>query len=521
VSKRARPGSTGRDRAHAVRKPASEAGVALSVVVAALEQGGVLVSRPAGAPERIAAIAEDSRRVVPGGMFVAVRGTLADGHHYIAAARKAGAAVVMAEDAARAAGGPAILVRDGRRAAALAAAAFHGHPARGMRTVAVTGTNGKTTTVAMLRHLLDSPGPGSRAASIGTLGVLVGSSGDAVDGGAGLTTPGPVELQRVLSLLAGRGVRTVAMEVSSHALAQERVAGIAFDAAVFTNLTRDHLDYHGTMEAYLAAKGALVGQLAADGVAVVNADDVAWRSLPKAPRRLTFGTSAGADVRATDVRYQPDGSRFRLVTVSGTADVALPLVGDFNVVNALGAAAAAIALGEPVGTVAARLSSMPQVPGRLDRVGEHPAVLRDYAHTPDALERALTALRPFVPGRLIVVFGAGGDRDPGKRPLMGAVAAKHADVIVLTSDNPRTEDPEKIIDAIAAALPAGGYERIEDRRAAIARGIALADPVRDLVLLAGKGHEDYQVRGTEKLHFDEREIVGELLATRRAGSVRR
>jgi UDP-N-acetylmuramoyl-L-alanyl-D-glutamate--2,6-diaminopimelate ligase len=324
-------------------------------------------------------------------------------------------------------------------------------------------------------------------------------------------------LQRILRVLADRGAGTVAMEVSSHALAQARVAGIAFDAAVFTNLTRDHLDYHGSMDTYLEAKGALVALLASNGVAVVNADDPAWRALPAAPRRVTFGSAPDADVRADAVQYEPRGSRFQLVTPNGAAAVALPLIGDFNVANALGAAAAAVALGVPLATVAERLSSMPQVPGRLDRVGEHPAVLRDYAHTPDALERALKALRPFVPGRLIVVFGAGGDRDPGKRPLMGAVAAAHADIIVLTSDNPRTENPETIMDDIAVALPPGGYERIEDRRAAIARAIEIADPERDLVLLAGKGHEEYQVRGTEKLHFDEREIVGELLAARQAG----
>ena len=281
------------------------------------------------------------------------------------------------------------------------------------------------------------------------------------------------------------GVQTCALPISSHALALRRVDGIRFAAGIFTNLTRDHLDYHGTMDAYFAAKARLVGLLAADGASVVNADDSAWAALPAAPRRVTFG-HANADVRAEQVSFEPRGSRFRLVTPDGTAEVALPLIGDFNVANALGAAAAAVALGTPFATIVSRLGSMPQVPGRLDRIGERPAVLRDYAHTPDALERALTALRPFVPGRLIVVFGAGGDRDPGKRPLMGAIAAKHADAIVLTSDNPRTEDPERIMDDIAVALPVGRYERIEDRRAAIARAIAMADPERDLEI--GRAH---------------------------------
>lgn len=487
--------------------------VRLAVIADALRDAGLYFGAQGALPDAVTHVTDDSRAVVPGGLFIAVRGSAADGHDYIAKARAAGAALVMAEDGARA-DAPALLVKDGRRAAAVAAAAFHGFPAHGMRIVGVTGTNGKTTTVGMLRCLLDAPT--GRAASIGTLGVLVGRGGDPIDGGAGLTTPGPVELQRVLRLLADLGVRTVAMEVSSHSLEQRRVEGIAFAAGVFTNLTRDHLDYHGTMEAYYAAKARLVSLLAADGTAVVNADDAAWAALPAAPRRVTFG-HVHADVRAEAVTFEPRGSRFRLVTPSGAVDVALPLIGDFNVANALGAAAAAFALGTPLATIASRMGSMPQVPGRLDRIGERPAVLRDYAHTPDALERALTALRPFVPGRLIVVFGAGGDRDPGKRPLMGAVAARHADRIVLTSDNPRTEDPERIMDDIAVALPKNGYERIEDRRAAIARAIAMADPDCDLVLLAGKGHEDYQVRGTEKLYFDEREIVGELMAARAEG----
>jgi UDP-N-acetylmuramoyl-L-alanyl-D-glutamate--2,6-diaminopimelate ligase len=490
-------------------------GTPVAVVVKALQDAAILAHIAGDVPERITGITDDSRAVVPGGAFIAVRGTAADGHEYIAKARAAGAALVIAEDAARAEGGPAIVVLDGRRAAAIAAAAFYGMPARSLRLVAVTGTNGKTTTVGMIRHLLDSDTHGQRAASIGTLGVLVGSAGEPVDGGAGLTTPGPVELQRVLRTLVDRGVGSVAIEVSSHSLAQHRVEGVEFAAAVFTNLTRDHLDYHQTMEAYAEAKLSLVRHLAPQGVAVVNFDEGAWLPLQKGTHSLlTFGSTKGAEIGAVEITYSPSGSRFILISRGLKADVKLPLIGDFNVVNALGAAAAALALGMSHREVAARLGSMPQVPGRLERVGERPAVLRDYAHTPDALARALTALRPFVHGRLIAVFGAGGDRDPGKRPLMGAVAAKHADVVIVTSDNPRTEDPEKIIDAIVGGLGQKPYERIEDRRAAIARAIAIADPADDLVLLAGKGHEDYQVRGTEKLHFDEREIVGEIMAAR-------
>lgn len=518
--------------------PAHDAGADVGAIVRALEGAGLLASAPVDGPARVTSISDDSRSVRPGALFIAVHGTTLDGHDFIAKARAAGAALVLAEDPARVAGGPAIIVRDGRRAAARAAATFYGNPADALRLIGVTGTNGKTTTVGMLRHLLDddagaaasegravedatgateSSAPTARAASaasIGTLGVLIGSVGDPVDGGAGLTTPGPIELQRLFRLLVDRGATWVAMEVSSHSLAQHRVEGVHFAAVVFTNLTRDHLDYHGTMDAYRDAKLSLAAHLERGGVAVVDADERAWDALPAGIARLTFGTLPTAAVRAEQIAHGPRGTTFRLVAPGGALPVSLPLIGDFNVTNALGAAAAAIALGEPVARVAERLGSMPQVPGRLERIGEHPTVLRDYAHTPDALARALAALRPFVAGRLIVAFGAGGDRDPGKRPLMGAAAARGADVCVVTSDNPRTEDPEKIIDAIVAGMPKG-FERVADRRAAIARAIEVADAERDLVLLAGKGHETYQVRGTGKFPFDEAVIVRELLAARR------
>ncbi len=481
-------------------------------LVSALERAGLLVGTTEGIPDAVDAVTDDSRAVREGTAFVAVRGADRDGHDYLDAAAQAGATLAVVEDPARTSG-PALVVHSSRRAAAVVAAAAHGHPARTMRFVGVTGTNGKTTTVGMLRHLLDEAD--ARAASIGTLGVLVGSAGAELPGGGGLTTPGPMELQRLLRLLADQQVRVVAMEVSSHALHQERVMGIAFDAAVFTNLTRDHLDYHGTMEAYFEAKARLIALLGDDGAAVVNADDRAWDALPAAPRRLTFGERAPtADVRARDVTFHPRGSDWTLVSPDGEAHVQLPVIGDFNVANALGAAATAVALGIPVRTVAERLSTLPQVPGRLEIIAERPTTLRDYAHTPDALERALTALRPFTPGRLIVVFGAGGDRDRGKRPLMAQIADRLADVLVVTSDNPRTEDPERILDDIVAPLEPGRYERIQDRRTAIARALAIADPAQDVVLLAGKGHETYQIRGTEKLPFDERAIVAELLATR-------
>jgi UDP-N-acetylmuramoyl-L-alanyl-D-glutamate--2,6-diaminopimelate ligase len=301
------------------------------------------------------------------------------------------------------------------------------------------------------------------------------------------------------------------METSSHSLDQGRLDGIVFAAAVFTNVTRDHLDYHGTMDAYLAAKLRLASLLAPEGTAVVNADEPAWSTLPADIRRLTFGRNGAADLRATDLVLDASGSSFRLEGKAGSAEVAMPLLGDFNVDNALGAAGAALALGLPLAQVAERLTAAPQVPGRMERLVAAPAVvLRDYAHTPDALERALLTLRPLTRGRLVVVFGCGGDRDKGKRPMMGRIAAELADLAVATSDNPRTENPDAILDDVEAGMGAVPHRREVDRRRAIA--LALEETgAGDTVLLAGKGHETYQVIGTEKQPFDERAIVADLL----------
>ncbi|MCC6243314.1 MAG: UDP-N-acetylmuramoyl-L-alanyl-D-glutamate--2,6-diaminopimelate ligase [Gemmatimonadaceae bacterium] len=490
-------------------------------VIEALRDAGLLVATSANVPNTVSDLVDDSRRVSQGCAFVAVQGHTQDGHDWLGAAQAAGATLFLVEDVARLSVLPMesayLHVRDGRRAAAVAAAAFHGWPARELTMVGVTGTNGKTTTVGLLRHLLhrdDAP-----AASIGTLGVLIGSEGTAVPGGSGLTTPGPVELQRLLRQLRERGVRTVAMEVSSHSLDQRRVEGISFAAAVFTNLTRDHLDYHGTMDAYRVAKLRLVGLLARDGAALFNVDDDAWRGVTNAPRSWTFGVDTLADVSARDVVYHAEGTRFLLVAPSGAGVVSLPLIGDFNVANALGAASAALAIGMSVADVAERLSNAPQVPGRLERLHTAPTVLRDYAHTPDALDRALQAVRPFTQtvdgthSRLVVVFGCGGDRDRGKRPEMGRIAEERADLAIVTSDNPRTEDPERILDDIEAGMTRGAHRREVDREAAIALALHLTAPA-DVIVLAGKGHETYQIRGTVSYPFDEREIVQRLVAAR-------
>ncbi|HXG72216.1 MAG TPA: UDP-N-acetylmuramoyl-L-alanyl-D-glutamate--2,6-diaminopimelate ligase [Gemmatimonadaceae bacterium] len=476
----------------------------------ALEKEGLLVESRGAIPEFASGISDDSRVLEAGGIFVAVRGSERDGHEYLDAAHGRGAGLAIVEDASRTSL-PALVVREGRRAAAVAAGAAYNHPARDLTMLAVTGTNGKTTTTSIMRHLLSKPG--RPAASIGTLGVLTGSAGEVVPGGGGLTTPGPVELQRVLRDLSDRGVRHVAMEVSSHSLDQRRIDGLVFDVAVFTNLTRDHLDYHGTMDAYLAAKARLVDYVSEDGTVVVNRDAPEWRGLRQRGVTVTFAIANEADVRAKSIRYTTRGSEWRLVTREAAADVLLPLLGDVNVQNALAAAATAIALGDAPAQVAASLAGVPQTPGRLEIISRSPAVLRDYAHTPDALERSLRTARAFTTGRLIVVFGCGGDRDKGKRPIMGRIAEQGADLAIVTSDNPRTEDPDAIVREIEAGMKDGNHERVTDRLAAIGRALTLAGD-GDLVLLAGKGHETYQIRGTTSHPFDEKEIVRELTAGR-------
>lgn len=468
----------------------------------ALRREGLLVSSAEARPV-LAGLTADSRAVAPGMVYVAVRGSQADGHRFVGDAVRLGAVAVIAERACDS-GVPELLVSDGRRAAIAAGRCWYGDPGRRLTLIGVTGTNGKTTTTALVRHLFNGDGT---AGSIGTLGAFDGA-GHPVESTAGsLTTPGPIDLQRTLAALLARGVTHVAMETSSHSLDQGRLDGLEFAAAIFTNLTRDHLDYHGTMESYLAAKLKLDALLAIDGAQVVNADDPAWSVLPPGRRRVRFSIGGAGAVRAEELQLGNAGSSFRLVTPAGCEPVRLPLLGEFNVANALAAAACGHALGRPLAEIASRLTGAPQVPGRMEQILAAPAVvLRDYAHTPDALERALAALRPLTPGRLLVVFGCGGDRDRGKRPVMGRIAATLADLAIVTSDNPRTEDPDLIIDEVEQGMGTAPHQRYADRRQAIAAAVGAARP-GDTVLLAGKGHETYQVIGTEKVPFDEREIV--------------
>ena len=481
----------------------------LTELCVALQREGLLEQATTTALS-VTGVTADSRSVTPGMVYVAVRGSQADGHRFItdAVARGAAAVVVEQETTATVA---AVRVSDGRRAALALGRYWYGDPGSRLTLVGITGTNGKTTTTSLVRHLLNAAGD---SGSIGTLGAFDGG-GSPVESTAGsLTTPGPIDLQATLARMRDRGVTTVAMETSSHSLDQGRLDGLGFAAGVFTNLTRDHLDYHGTMESYLAAKLRLDALLGPDGVQVVNADDPAWGALASGGRRITFGLTPTAQVRAVELQLHHAGTTFNLVSPLGEGIVRLPLLGDFNVANALAAAACAVALGRPFGEILGRLDQAPQVPGRMERLAEVPAVvLRDYAHTPDALERALAALRPLTPGRLIVVFGCGGDRDRGKRPVMGRIAATLADRAIVTSDNPRTENPAAIIDDVEQGMGEVPHDREVDRRTAIAVALAGAGP-EDTVLLAGKGHETYQVIGTEKLPFDEATIVRDLIGGR-------
>lgn len=480
-----------------------------TTLLAALRRDGLLLEGPAEGPV-LTGLSVDTRAIGPGQLYCAVRGTAADGHRFVGEAVTRGAAAVMVEEPV-AAGVPEILVRDGRRAASVAARAWYGDPAAAMTLIGITGTNGKTTTTGLVRHLFNAAGT---AGSIGTLGAFDGA-GERVPSTAGtLTTPGPVDLHATFAEFRARGVTHIAMETSSHSLDQGRLDGLNFAAGVFTNLTHEHLDYHRTMEAYLAAKLRLSALLGSAGQEIVNADDPAWAALPPFPRRVTFGESPDADVRAEAVHLEAGGSSFQLTGRFGRAAVRLPLMGAFNVSNALAAAATALALDQPLQEVVERLQACPQVPGRMERLADAPmVVLRDYAHTPDAMTRVLATLRPLTPGRLILIFGCGGDRDRSKRPEMARIAVEGADLVAITPDNPRTEDPERIMDDMETGMGGAHHLRFNDREVAIHQVLADAGP-GDTVLLAGKGHETYQLIGTTKHPFDERTIVRAALAGR-------
>ncbi len=461
----------------------------------------------------VTGLTSDSRKAGPGIVFFCIAGEKADGHDFAPQAAAAGCAAVVAQRPTGA-GAPELLAADTHEAYALCCANFFGNPGKKLRLVGVTGTNGKTTTTCILKHMLERCGH-----KTGLVGTIRNLSGERVLP-AHYTTPEPLELQGLLAEMARDGCEYCVMEVSSHALAQKRVAGLTFAAGVFTNLTQDHLDFHKTMENYLKAKQKLFEQ---SRVGIINADD------PRAPIILneapcptfTYGQKAAADYAALDVQYRPDGISYTLGGREMNAPVRVEarLPGGFSVYNTLGALACAIRLGIPARQAAEALASFPGVNGRIEVVptGRDFTVIIDYAHTPDGLEKILSAVRAFARGRVVALFGCGGDRDKSKRPQMGQIAARGADYLIVTSDNPRTEDPEAIIRDILAGLAGEKtpYTVLVNRREAIEYALTHARR-DDVIVLAGKGHEDYQVLGTERVHFDEHEIVREILRSGKA-----
>ncbi|PKQ29541.1 MAG: UDP-N-acetylmuramoyl-L-alanyl-D-glutamate--2,6-diaminopimelate ligase [Actinobacteria bacterium HGW-Actinobacteria-10] len=454
-------------------------------------------------------IAYRSDAVQPGDVFFAVAGFAHDGHAYIADAVAHGAAAIVAERRDEGAGDvPYAVVPDSRVALARASARFYGDPSGSMDVVGITGTNGKTTTVYLTDSILRSAG--RVTGLIGTVETRV--AGERLP--SERTTPESADLHALFARMRDAGVTAACMEVSSHAIDLHRVDAVRFAVVAFTNLTQDHLDYHHTLQEYYAVKRRLFTEFDV-GRRVVNIDDELGAGLAlELDDVLTIGISGDADVRASDVQLGARESRFRLATPWGTADVVLPLAGAFNVSNALVASACALAIGVDLESVVRGLEDAPQVPGRMERVdaGQSFAVYVDYAHTPDSLEKALAALSDLTEGRLIVVFGCGGDRDRAKRPAMAAAAARGADYAVLTSDNPRTEDPVGILRQVEDGIRDSGtpYHVEVDRRSAIAQALALAAE-GDAVLIAGKGHEDYQIFADRTIHFDDREVVREEL----------
>jgi UDP-N-acetylmuramoyl-L-alanyl-D-glutamate--2,6-diaminopimelate ligase len=481
--------------------------VQLAAVSDVLRSAGLLEEERAAEEVAVLGVSQDSRSTRSGDLFLAWAGTTADGHRFVPEAVRRGAVATVVERRL-AVDVPQLVVRDGRRAAALAADVVMGYPSRRLRTLAVTGTNGKTTTAILIRHLM---GPDVPTAVIGTLGLIEREG--VRPGSEKLTTPGPVQVAVWLRELADGGMSAVVLEASSHALDQRRLDALRFEVVVFTNLSQDHLDYHADLASYFAAKARLVELVAERGTVVVNRSDRAWDRLDTMGHALrTFAVDRDADVSARDLRLDARGATFTLRVAGEERRVHSPLLARHNVENALAAATAAMAAGIPLDTVVERLGTAPQVSGRLEAVVSSPfTVLIDFAHTPAALASALAAVKPLTRGRLIVLFGAGGDRDRAKRRPMAEAVAGIADVIVLTSDNPRTEDPERILDDLEAGLAGVEHVRVSDRREAIERALRMAR-AGDTVVLAGKGHERYQVVGQEKRPFDEREIVADSLA---------
>jgi UDP-N-acetylmuramoyl-L-alanyl-D-glutamate--2,6-diaminopimelate ligase len=459
----------------------------------------------------VESIAYDSRRVQRNGLFVALRGEKADGHEFIGQAIEKGASVIVAEREEKHPRVTCLVVENTRSALADLSAVFYRLPAQKLKLAAVTGTNGKTTTTFLIKHVCERAG--LRCGLIGTVRYEIGERVLP----AIRTTPESLDLQELLAQIVNAGCRAAAMEVSSHALAQDRTRGLEWNVAVFTNLTQDHLDFHGTMESYFESKAKLFMQLGwqqkkRKPVAIVNIDDRYGEQLldkiDKSVAVVSYGLGARADFRASNSRVESNGTSYQLDARGKSYLVRVPLIGRFNVANSVAALAAVNALGVNLREAVLSLGKSPQVPGRLELV---PAkrqfqVFVDYAHTPDALRNVLKTLRELEPHRLIVVFGCGGNRDRQKRPLMGEIVDRRADYAIITSDNPRKEDPSAIIAEIEKGFRSTHYEKLVDRTEGIGRAISLAQP-RDIVLIAGKGHENYQEFADHTVPFDDIQVA--------------
>jgi len=485
---------------------------ALNGQVAIVEQRGAL-------DRTVTSVTDDSRAVASGSLFVAVKGERVDGHRFVAQAAQAGAAAIVAQESVEAGSLPFVKVADSRKALGFIGSRFYGDPSARLSMIGVTGTNGKTTTTYLCKALLE--GIGRHVGLIGTVAYQIGA--ETIP--ASHTTPGALELQGLLMKMTQAGLNSVVMEVSSHALAMDRTAGCEYDAAVFTNLTQDHLDYHRTMEEYFQAKlrlftglgkGKKTGQRA-----IINMDDPRGAEIRAACRVPVWGyaVKSQADLKAERVHLSMNGSAFSAATPAGTFAVESRLVGEHNVYNLLGAIGVALHAGATCDQVREAVAKVINVPGRFERVsaGQDFTVVVDYAHTEDALVRLLTAAQALKSHRIITLFGCGGDRDRGKRPKMGRAAVEYSDVVVLTSDNPRTEDPMAILREVEVGVRQAlqsrshvEYHLVPDRREAIGMAVRLAR-TGDIVLIAGKGHEDYQIVGTKKVYFDDREAAREAI----------
>lgn len=485
---------------------------ALRGQVAILEQRGEM-SRP------VQGITDDSRAVTAGSLFVAVKGERVDGHDFIEQAIKAGAGAVIAQAPVASGAFPFVLVADSRKALGLFGSRFYGDPSARLKMIGVTGTNGKTTTTYLCKSLLE--GIGRKVGLIGTVGYQIGQETFP----ASHTTPGALDLQQLLAKMVESGLDATVMEVSSHALALDRASGCEYDVAVFTNLTQDHLDFHHTMDEYFEAKLKLFTGLAGGQKtgkrAIVNMDDPRGNAIRAACPVPVWGYALQnkAELKAEGMRLSLSGTTFTAATPAGSFRIESRLVGEHNVYNLLGAIGVALHEGATADQICEAASHITNVPGRFERVlsGQDFTVVVDYAHTEDALVRLLTAAQVLKTDRIITVFGCGGDRDRGKRPKMGRAAVEYSDVVVLTSDNPRTEDPMAILREVEVGVREAlahrshvQYRLVPDRREAI--GAAIREAHRgDMVLIAGKGHEDYQIIGTKKFHFDDREVAREAI----------